>query len=103
MVYLSVLLFLVFLLTIYIFSETNPIVSYVRSEKGNLKLREQGYEYHLDITNGEKSYWRCVSYKKLKCHARVHSKNNTIIARFKEHNHGPKTLLHEEIFDANIT
>lgn len=61
--------------------------SYVESEKGKQQVLLNGFVYNKERMTNEKSIWKCVSYFKTKCKARLHIVKNVISVPPSEHNH----------------
>lgn len=67
-------------------------VTFVSSTRGKVKACNNGYVYYFDKQSKmdkKISFYLCEEYRKLRCPARVHIRDNEVIDRSKEHNHAP--------------
>ena len=62
-------------------------LEFVLSEKTNPKLLDNGHLYIKDKSTPDKIIWKCDKARSLKCHARLHTMNDEIIKRIRDHNH----------------
>ncbi|XP_068234292.1 uncharacterized protein [Palaemon carinicauda] len=62
-------------------------LEYVVSTRNKKKLIGNSHLFVKEKTNGEKTIWKCDQSYTKKCHARVHTNNESIIKRLGEHNH----------------
>jgi len=58
---------------------------YIKSNKGNDILVENGYMYYFESDRQGKTVWHCVLHKS-KCRGRVHVFNDRIV-KSQDHNH----------------
>lgn len=63
-----------------------------------------GYVHYNERTNGDRSYWLCVSYRKNKCPGRVVYHCDTMI-KYTGHNHYPEwhRINHSEIMYESLS
>lgn len=62
-------------------------LKYIKSEKGNDILVNEGFMYHFEKNGLNKKMWRCVNCNK-KCRGRIHLNNGEILKTV-VHNHVP--------------
>ncbi|XP_063229110.1 FLYWCH-type zinc finger-containing protein 1-like [Bacillus rossius redtenbacheri] len=65
----------------------------VLTSRGNQQLIYSDHVYSKDYNNCGRIYWRCVSWKKTKCRARVITSGDGLDVRGPEHNHEPHTEI----------
>jgi hypothetical protein len=73
------LLILVFVLT--------EVLTYVKSQKGKIMLKHDGYLFIQEKVTVDKTIWRCELYAKKKYTARCHTQNGEVVHFISEHNH----------------
>ena len=61
-------------------------LQYVVSTRNKKKLIDNSHLFVKEKTSGEKTIWKCDQLYTRKCHARVHTNNESIIKRLGEHN-----------------
>jgi hypothetical protein len=73
------LLILVFVLT--------EVLTYVKSQKGKIMLKHDGYLFIQEKVTVDKTIWRCELYAKKKYTARCHTQNGEVVHFISAHNH----------------
>lgn len=62
-------------------------LEYITSEKGKRLLFDEGHFFYTDRKVDSKIYWKCESYHKVKCAARMITLDDSVIKRSGTHNH----------------
>ena len=62
-------------------------LQYVVSTRNKKKLIDNSHLFVKEKQSGEKTIWKCDQFYTRKCHARVHTNDESIIKRLGEHNH----------------
>ena len=61
------------------FAQQSEQLEFIRSQRGAPLMVYQGFVYRCERVAGAKSYWLCVSYKKMKCTARLIYEGNQLL------------------------
>ena len=78
-------------------------LQYVVSMQNKKKLIDNNHLFVKEKTSGKKTIWKCNQFYTRKCHARVHTNNESIIKRLGEHNHAEDIARVEAAKAINIT
>ncbi|CAI9730238.1 Hypothetical predicted protein [Octopus vulgaris] len=60
---------------------------FTESEKGRMKLVDNGHTYYKNGENGEHVYWKSEKYPKTKCHACIITIKDETVKSSNDHNH----------------
>lgn len=61
------------------FVQQSEQLEFIRSQRGAPLMVHQGFIYRCERVIGVKSYWLCVSYKRMKCTARLIYEGNQLL------------------------
>jgi len=64
---------------------SSPPLKYILSERGHEKLTEGGFVYVKERVHREVTYWKREFHLKKRCPARLHTIDNKIVHRVKDH------------------
>ena len=87
-------------------TQTKPFkmpLQYVVTRRNKKKLIDHSHLFVKEKTSGEKTIWKCDQFYTRKCHARVHTNNESIIKRLGEHNHAGDIARVEAAKVINVT
>ncbi|CAF1040298.1 unnamed protein product [Didymodactylos carnosus] len=67
------------------------------TERNKPLLMFNGYNYTVDKTTDEKTYWKCAHCRTIKCKGRIHTdvNNTTVLLENSDHNHPPSAVSNE--------
>ncbi|XP_074038160.1 uncharacterized protein isoform X30 [Leptinotarsa decemlineata] len=71
--------------------EGQGIIYFEPTGRRNSKVILNNYKYEINLrTSDKETYWKCVSYYKTKCPARLKTTGSLVRLSFKGHNHQPE-------------
>lgn len=72
-------------------------VEYVRSRRGKLMLKVNGYTYSSTPGVGLKKRWKCSTHQHLGCKGSVHTVNEQVLKVNETHDHPPQKRWNIEV------
>ncbi|KAJ8866608.1 hypothetical protein PR048_032468 [Dryococelus australis] len=78
--------------------EGHAEVQLLQNPQGNPVMLIDGYAHSIDFVRNKRMYWKCLNARKLRCRARLISKDGKVVRSGAPHSHLPQTLSRCTIF-----